>query len=367
VAWVERRKTKRGATRYIVSWRDPETHKKARQSFRRDRDARAFKAQVEHELDRGTYVSRASSGEHFSRFLEQMLDSSWDLRASTLYQYRSYARRHVLPALGDLPLSQIRPEHIRRLVARMLEEGLGSGSISTVLQLVSKTFHQAIQEGRLVRNPMETIKAPARKRREVRLLEPAEVEQVAAQLERFACLAFVGAYAGLRLGEALALRTQDVDVSQRRIRVEATTVAHGGRPQGQRVYISEPKTRASRRQVAIPRFLAKELAAHMLQFPPVGGYLFTTKKEKLVDHTVFAKTFRLACQRAGLREPLPRFHDLRHTHAAWAIREGAHPKAIQERLGHSSIRVTMDIYGHLFPSLDKDLADRLDQLAEGSL
>jgi integrase len=111
----------------------------------------------------------------------------------------------------------------------------------------------------------------------------------------------------------------------------------------------------------IPGFVAEALAEHLAKYPPSeDGRLFSTRQGRIITAPSFRKvTWLSACKRVGLN-PAPRFHDLRHTSVALAIKEGAHPKQIQSRLGHTSIQMTLDIYGHLFPGLDEELAERLD-------
>jgi integrase len=135
-----------------------------------------------------------------------------------------------------------------------------------------------------------------------------------------------------------------------------------------------PKTKQSIRAIALPSFVADALAAHLDAFPPGSeGFVFTTgargsdRPPKEAGGPVRPSNFRHriwhpAVKRAGIAPPRPRVHDLRHTAAALAIQAGAHPKQIQEQLGHSSITVTLDRYGHLFESLAEELAARLDLL-----
>jgi integrase len=119
--------------------------------------------------------------------------------------------------------------------------------------------------------------------------------------------------------------------------------------------------------VTIPAFLAEELAAHMAEYmrPPAedpsgADLLFTSREGNPIRRTNFRRRYWKPAIRAAGLEPAPVFHHLRHKAAAPAIASGAHPKAIQARLGHASITTTLDRYGHLFPSLDEELADRLD-------
>ncbi len=127
-----------------------------------------------------------------------------------------------------------------------------------------------------------------------------------------------------------------------------------------KVRLSPAKTAAARRQVALPRFLADELTTHLGRWPTTAdGYVCTAPEGGPLRRTNFRRRDWLPALRASVGEPL-RFHDLRHTHAAMLIPQGEHPKVIQLRLGHSSIQVTLDTYGHLFEGLDEAAADRLD-------
>jgi integrase len=135
------------------------------------------------------------------------------------------------------------------------------------------------------------------------------------------------------------------------------------------VYVGPLKTRESRRVVTIPAFLADELGEHLGTLPVVGGsdLVFPAAEGGPLRRTNFRRRFWApAVMQSGLH-PAPTFHHLRHTAAALAIAEGAHPKAIQARLGHASITTTLNLYGHLFPSLDVELAERLDRVRDERL
>lgn len=126
------------------------------------------------------------------------------------------------------------------------------------------------------------------------------------------------------------------------------------------VSVGSLKTRESRRTIAVPVFLAEALADHLAQGSGPSRVVFPAPGGGPLRRTNFRRRFwGPACEAVGL-DPAPRFHDLRHHAAAAAIAAGAHPKAIQARLGHASITTTLNVYGGLFPSLDEELADRLD-------
>jgi integrase len=127
-----------------------------------------------------------------------------------------------------------------------------------------------------------------------------------------------------------------------------------------RVVFGEPKTSASRRTITLPRFLVESLAAHLAtQANAQSDLVFRAPEGGPLHRTTFRERFWLPAVRASVGGPC-RFHDLRHTHVALLIAQGEHPKVIQQRLGHASIRTTLDTYGHLFEGLDEAAADRLD-------
>lgn len=121
------------------------------------------------------------------------------------------------------------------------------------------------------------------------------------------------------------------------------------------ISIRAPKTAASRRQIALPRQPGETLAQH----PSVDGYVFTSPGGAPLRRNNFRSRVFLPAVRASVGEPM-RFHDLRHSHVAALIAQGEHPKVIQTRLGHSSIKITLDRYGHLFDGLDEAAAERLN-------
>jgi integrase len=187
-------------------------------------------------------------------------------------------------------------------------------------------------------------------------LSAAEVERLAeAIVPPYGVLVRFAAYTGLRAGEIAALRVKRLDLLRGTVRVVEAASEVSGR------LITGPTKTHAERTVLLPRFLRDELAAYLASRPrDRDAFVFTAPKGgPLRHHNFYNRQFCPALVRAGLPEQI-RFHDLRHTCASLLIAQGAHPKAIQVHLGHSSIQVTMDRYGHLFPDALGHLADRLD-------
>ena len=164
---------------------------------------------------------------------------------------------------------------------------------------------------------------------------------------------------GMRWGELIGLRRKNLDLANRRVRVVDQLV----RTVDGTFHRPQPKTSASIRSIIISKMTAEVLAVHLERFAGSGrdGLVFpNTAGNPLAESSFYVHHFKKAQEACGLRL---RFHDLRHTSVALAIAGGAHPKAIQARMGHSSIAVTLDRYGHLLPSLDADIDLALTRVA----
>ena len=147
---------------------------------------------------------------------------------------------------------------------------------------------------------------------------------------------------------------------RRRLTVRSTLIEASGQP----LRLGPPKSKASERTITLPEFIAGGLARHLESYPPVDEMVWTTQRGRLLRRGSFGRIWRKAV--AESVGPPFRVHDLRHTHAAWLIADGEHPKTIQTRLGHRSIAVTMDRYGHLMDGLDDQIAVHLDARAKAA-
>jgi integrase len=196
----------------------------------------------------------------------------------------------------------------------------------------------------------------------MRFLGAEEVARLAdAAPEHYRPLIVTAAYVGLRWGELAGLAVDHVDTLRRTIRVERQLVDVNGK-----LGFAEPKTEAGARTVSVPASLVEMLAAHMATGPVrTSGLVFPAPSGAPMRGPSFRRVWQRACATAELDGLV--FHELRHTAAALAIEQGAHPMAIKERLGHESITTTLDRYGGLFPRLDEQLAERLDATLRGTL
>jgi integrase len=351
VAWI--RKAPSG--HWEARWRDPGGREQMR-TFRLKSEATKFLATIEASKVRGSYVDPSLGRVTFGEYAVQFLAGAVDLARSTRATYETEYRLYLKPAFANVPIAAIRPSDLRALVHTLTERGVGARTVQLVHQTASRVLRQAVEDGLIPANPAARVRTPKTERRAIRILSVEEVEALADAFDpRYRGLVLLGAYAGLRFGEASALRVPHLHLLERRIEI-----AEGAAEVNGKVYVGPLKTKASRRVVTIPTFLADELARHLLHVDDQHGLVFPSPSSGPLRRTNFGHRFWTpAVQAAGIT-PAPTFHHLRHTAAALAIAEGAHPKAIQARMGHASITTTLNLYGHLFPLLDVELADRLD-------
>ncbi len=168
------------------------------------------------------------------------------------------------------------------------------------------------------------------------------------------------AYSGARFGELAGLARQTYEPLKRTIRIERTLTDVRGQ-----LAFGETKTRAARRTVSIPTWLVDVLAEHIATYPGDDDLIFTAPASGPLRRSTLRTRYWKPAVQSSVDQPC-RFHDMRHTHVALLIEQGAHPQVIASRLGHTSVRTVLDVYGHLFEGLDRDIANSLDAPSEST-
>jgi integrase len=317
----------------------------------RKRDAELLRDEINRRVALGAIYP--SSPQTFGEFVETWLERySQRVRPATLASCRDSLTH--LAVFDAWRLETIRAADVEDHVFAVAQQAPRAAEL--MLDTLKMILRNAKERGQTVDEAIYRVRPPRRERAEMRFLGWAEVEQLAYEtiepygnLVRFACLT------GLRQGELFALRDRAVDLGRQGIVVEA------GAREGRLV---PTKTSAGRRRVRLSveasRILREQLLA---RGPNEFGLVFPTPSGAVWRKDNFmARVFRPAVRRARLA-PL-RFHDLRHTYAALMVAAGAHPKLLQAQLGHTSINVTLNTYGHLFPDAFTDVGPALDRLVE---
>lgn len=341
---------------WIGRHRGPDGQERSR-SFARKVDAERWLTSQESSRLTGAWVDAAAGRMSFREWVQRWEAQVVDLRITTRALNLGIVRNYLGPRFGPWPLSRIGTADVRAMVAEELSAGkLSRSAVRRHAIVLGTILEAAVGDGRIARNPVRGVKLPPEDSRRKRFLEPAEVARLAAaHPPHYQPMVLTAAYVGLRWGELVGLALDRVDPLRRTIRVERQLLEVGGH-----LEYGPPKTRAGNRTVTMPAALVDVLAEHFAR-PAVqaSGLAFPGPKGAPLRRSNFRRVWSKACARAGLEGLV--FHELRHTAAALAIAQGAHPLAIRERLGHSSITVTMDTYGGLFPRLEEAIAEGLDQ------
>ncbi len=366
--------------------RNPATGKRLRQfeTLRgTKKDAQKRLHELLHTLERGSYVKPTRLT--VAQFLEEWLRDYVELNCSqrTEASYEMIIRRHLIPELGSIPLSQLEPRHLQAFYSRQREKGRvdGKGQLSpqTVRychSLLAEALGYAVKMGLLNRNVAQATEAPRADHKVMSTLAAEDVPRFleTAQETPYYTLFYLLLHTGLRRGEALALRWKNVDLGLASLGISAyLSVTETAYKLNGTCIIKEPKTSKSRRRIALSPSLALVLrqyrveqeAQRALLGKPLTNedFVFAHLDGTPLDPSTVSHTFNKVIRRAGL--PHIRLHDLRHTHASLLLQVGTHPKIVQERLGHSSIRVTLDTYSHVMGGLQEATAQRFDDFLAG--
>jgi len=325
----------------------------------KDKLTTALHAQSEGDL-------RAGPSESLGAFLARWLEQA-PVRGSTRMHYARNVRQHITPALGRIPLAKLTAEDVNGLIQAKLRSGLSPRSVHHMRAVLRNALGRAVRWGLVTRNVAELADPPRVPEYEARLLDVDEARRflAAAAGDRLEALYSVALSLGLREGEALGLRWQDVDLERRTLQVAHTLQ----RVPGAGLQLLEPKTKRSRRLLEMPDVVVRALRAHrarQLEERLAAGKLwqdlglvFTTYEGRPLQAThVLAGSFRRIREAAGIDRL--RFHDLRHSAATLLLAQGVPQRVVMEQLGHTTLAMTQR-YTHVVPQLMKDAAAAMDR------
>ena len=374
MADIQKRQTKDGV-RWDVRYRD-EARRQRKRSFERKVDAQRFASSVETDLVRGEWIDPKRGRELFGEWADKWLETIVDRKPKTKESYESIVHKHLRPRFGEMPIVAIDYPMMLAFVAELRDEGVAAKTVRNIRDVMRMILRLAVKSGALKVNPVTDVVVGRARRAEMVFLEPDQVMDLAKEVaepprryrreERrvtgypeYGLFVRFAAFTGLRAGELVGLRVKDLELLPRRVQVfQSASEAYG------QLQIVPTKT-YERRSVPIPRSLIDELAEHVAGRGPDEFVWQSPEGGPFRYSNWFKRHYRPAVERAAVPAET-RFHDLRHSYAAMLIAQGAHPRAIMERMGHSTITVTLDNYGHLFPKLDEALDDALDGMYRDS-
>jgi integrase len=346
-------------------------------SFRTLREAERWVRDQLNDLQDGSYIepSREKLGNYLQEWLAAIRPN---IRLSAWASFESHVRIYIAPQLGHLQLQQLTATDVDLMTARVLggeDRGtrrlLSPTTVRRILATLNSAMSYAVRKRKLDRNPVAAADRPRAARTEMKTWTADELGGFldGAREHRLGPLFTVLATTGLRRGEALGLRWSDVDLDEGRLAVRQTLLAVNNH-----VEFGGPKTHRSRRTVDLDAGTVAVLKAHRkaqleeraeagLGRPRADGLIFTDEQGDPLHPNVVSRTFGKLVREAQL--PVIRLHDLRHTHATLSLQAGVHVKIVSERLGHSSVVITLDTYSHAIPGLQRDAAERVAALIPG--
>ena len=322
-----------------------------------------------------------------------------NVRIKSFEKYESNLKNYIKPKLGDKPIKKLAPEDFRKVFNEMLAKGGRSGlgistsTVRTTRRYLSMAFNQAIEDGLVTRNIIHATKPPQLVTERICSLSEGQADkllQAAKEGEYFYLgvkqrrkpspaseyhkvmaytVVMLALNTGMRLGEVFGLRWTDVELSTRVVYVRQSLVSSST----QGMIFQDPKTKGSKRRIPVTDAVKKTLELYQKEqqvyislmgdkYDAKDDLVFANLFGKPVDTSNFTtRYFKKILEQAGLDRKFC-FHDLRHTHATLLLKKGVNIKVISERLGHSTIQMTLDTYSHLMPDMQQTAVDALEEL-----
>jgi len=321
-----------------------------------------------HEQQQGTLVTARQ--QTLKQFLERWLEDTCKpvVRLTTYIRYRDVIKNHLVPAFGHVTLQKLTSDMLRAFLKQKSDSGLKPTTVTLIRAVLHRALEDAVKDGLVARNVVSLVKSPHIERHEAQMVTVEQAKKLleAARGTSLDALLEVALTTAMRRGEILALRWSEVDLERGTafVRRTLTKLAHYG------VIENEPKTKAGRRRIELSSVAVEALKRHQTCQEQVKlkagdkwqdkNFVFCDENGRSFVPGTVVYRFEKLLKQVGL--PHMRFHDMRHSAATILLAAGVHPKKVQELLGHSSIMVTMDVYSHVLPSMQKDVANEMDDL-----
>jgi integrase len=326
--------------------------------FKKQKEAE--KAAMEY-MSKNVYIKKDITVEDFFRlWFENYVD---DLGENTIISYAGMINLHIIPGLGKILLSDLKGDTIQNFYTEK-KKTLSSTRVQGIHKLLKMALNYAVMWEYLVRNPAINVKAPVREQVDIVILTDDELKKVLSHAKAYeAYIAIlIAATTGMRMSEILALEVSHVDFE--RCRFQVTKSYNDVKKK-----LDKTKTKSSKRYVKMMKGTELEFKKYLYekeQYEKMFGDLYyknnffcTYKDGKKLTRNYISKRFKKIIRKLNYDDRID-FKSLRHYHASYLLAKNKHPKIVQERLGHSSIRVTLDIYSHLIPSLQDGGLDDLE-------
>lgn len=331
------------------------------------KDAERYLNEKLREKGLGEFVE--STKETLESYLDRWLETSVkpSLAPSTIINYSKAISIYIKPQLGNIQLSKLNPLDIQEFYNKLHGKGLSSKTIYNINGVLSKSLNKAVDWGLIRSNPARKVDKPKKRKKEMKVLNPEQAKSFieASVYSPHKALFSLLLTTGLRPSEALGLRWVDIDFKAKKLHVQRTLYKSGSTWS-----LHEPKTSYSRRSIPLSEIVIEDLLEHQTEqndlknsatFYSDHDFVFAGKSGAPIDYkTVYRKHFKRLLADACL--PEIRLYDLRHTCATLLLSTGVNPKIVSERLGHSSVSITLDTYSHVLPDMQDMATEKIDDI-----
>lgn len=375
MASIERYSLGSGDLRYRVRYRKPDNKQTDKSGFRTKAAAQQWLQEMEVAKRSGMFVTTVAMKTPMRLLIDEYLSLSVGLARNTIAQRRSQAQNWVLPKWGDWAVGRVTKQAVEQWVEEMRKAGAGDETIRKSHQLLVTVMHRAVDQNLINRNPVKGVRMPRAVRNKHPYLTYDEVAELALHMDpRYRLLVIFLSVTGLRFGEAAALRVESINLITRLVSVDqAVTEVQGV------IEFGLPKDH-ERRTLAYPAILDEELRA-ATEGLPAGALIFTSPEGHPLRHVTWRRRYwhpaierlnsarrELAAENGVEARAFPKVtpHDLRHTAASLAVREGASIVGVQRMLGHADAKMTLNTYADLFTSDLTAVATVLNEAALSS-
>ncbi|MFC2066509.1 tyrosine-type recombinase/integrase [Chloroflexota bacterium] len=366
--------TKRGKDSYTIVLnlgRDTETGKRKQQwvSIKgTKKEAEKRLSELVSQLDNGIYVKpkKTTLTEYLNMWLNEYARNNLSPRG--FERYAGIIRKHLIPDIGKVTLTQLKPEHLQKHYTAKLNDGLSARTVRYHHALIHVALQTAVKWGLVSRNVADAVDPPRIRRSEMQTWNENEVNQFLEVTKEslYYSLFYTALFTGMRRSELLALCWQDIDFIYSQIYVNRSL--HQLKD-GSFVF-TQPKSAKSSRTIALTpstilmlrEYQEKQRLERDMSGNPLtdNDLVFSNLEGKPLRPNTITRAWTTLTAKCGLKAI--RLHDARHTHASLMLKQGIHPKVVQERLGHSSIQMTIDTYSHVSPGIQESAANRFDEI-----
>ena len=303
----------------------------------------------------------------YKDYLEQWFSTKRNsIGIQTAKVYKDFLHGKIIPELGNYTISKLSIIQLQSFIDKLSEKGLSSATVKKTYEIIRNSLEHAVDFELISKNPAIKVKLPKANKKEMTVWNEEEVNRFlkVAKEDPLYIVFHLALMTGMRQGEILGLRWKDVDLEKSLLSIKQT-LSHDGK-----LFINGAKTKSSLRTINLSEITMRSLKSRKimiskekLSFGPVYedfDLIACTKHGTPLNPANVRRTFNRLIKLADV--PQIRFHDLRHTHATLLLAKGINVKVISERLGHSNIKVTLDTYSHVLPTMQEEAVRKLDEI-----